>query len=162
MTCKTSNAPAASRTGRSLKTLSRILLGVAVMTTSACAGSVTPPESTPVYADEIAPGIEPVAVERTSVNRPEVNAVATPKEGNGMSGDDQAISVGEDAPKAAPISSKAPASDEAAAGTEAACEAEPAAPNAPLEPAPEKIAPAPANATPAATPTAKKSDTSAK
>jgi len=46
--------------------------------TAACASRATPPDSTPVYADNIAPGVAPISVERLSVNRPEVEKIAEP------------------------------------------------------------------------------------
>ncbi len=49
----------------------RTLLALALATTFGCAGTVTPPDSTPVYAEEIAPGAEPVEVDMLSTNDPE-------------------------------------------------------------------------------------------
>src|SRR5690606_17308994 len=41
----------------------------------ACAATVTPPDTTPVYAEDATKGIEPIPVEYASVNDPEVKAI---------------------------------------------------------------------------------------
>lgn len=55
---------------------SRVLPVLLVGAALGCTPTATPPESTPVYAEEVAPGVEPVPVERQSVNRPEAQPVS--------------------------------------------------------------------------------------
>lgn len=53
---------------------------IACLGTLACAGTVTPPDSTPVYADDIAAGVTPVEVEHQSTNRPDPENPSADKE----------------------------------------------------------------------------------
>lgn len=53
-----------------------VLSGLVTLGAAGCATPATPPESTPVYAEEVAPGAEPIAVEKSSVDDPEVETVA--------------------------------------------------------------------------------------
>lgn len=52
-------------------------IGLASFFFLACAGTVTPPDSTPVYADNATHGIEPIEVEQSSINSPEVKTLKT-------------------------------------------------------------------------------------
>lgn len=87
-------------------------LGLLAMTLLAgCATTTTLPDATPVYAEEIAPGVPPVPVERSSVNRPEPNKIEQPDapsdkatEKDKAAGDDKAAP----AEKAAPSDKSAP------------------------------------------------------
>lgn len=45
-----------------------------------CASNTTPPQSSPVYAEEIAPEAEPATIERRSVDKPEVESIASAQE----------------------------------------------------------------------------------
>lgn len=58
----------------------RPLLALFALTAVACAGTVTPPDSTPVYADDIGQGVLPVDVEHQSTNRPEPEMVRAERE----------------------------------------------------------------------------------
>lgn len=48
---------------------------LAISLLSGCAATTTLPDATPVYAEDIAPGVSPIDVERTSVKRPEPTKV---------------------------------------------------------------------------------------
>lgn len=54
----------------------RILSAVLIASAVSCAGTVTQPDATPVYAEEIAEGVERVEVEHLSTNRPEPENVS--------------------------------------------------------------------------------------
>lgn len=56
--------------------LAALLLATAV----SCAGTVTPPDSTPVYADSIGDGVKRVEIEHQSTNRPTPEKVSPGKE----------------------------------------------------------------------------------
>lgn len=55
-----------------------LLLALVFSGALACTNSATPPDSTPVYAEEVAPGVAPIGVERLSVNRPEAGTITGP------------------------------------------------------------------------------------
>jgi predicted outer membrane protein len=56
--------------------LSKLCLALIFCGVVACANGATPPDSTPVYAEQVAPGVAPISVERLSVNRPEAEAIS--------------------------------------------------------------------------------------
>ncbi len=56
--------------------LGLVLLGSS-LGVSACAVAPTPAEPTPVYADGLPQGAEPVPVERVSINEPEAKAIGS-------------------------------------------------------------------------------------
>lgn len=63
--------------------LSDFTLGLALLlsaTAVSCAGTVTPPDSTPVYAENVGVGVERVEVEHQSTNRPTPEKMSTEKE----------------------------------------------------------------------------------
>ncbi len=85
------------RKGLTLSDFTRAFSGLLVATTVACAGTVTPPDATPVYADEIAPGVEPIDVEHQSTNRPDPEVVQDEKKPQ-QSSEGSTSASGEDKP----------------------------------------------------------------
>lgn len=73
---KTTESPSLAEFARALCGFF-VASSIGLLGTVACAGTVTPPDSTPVYADEIPSGIEPVQVEHQSTARPNPQTVST-------------------------------------------------------------------------------------
>lgn len=86
----------------------RPLFALFALMSVACAGTVTPPDSTPVYADDIGQGLEPVDVEHQSTNRPEPETLS-----------ENTVKSEAAPPPAESTTSAAPAAEEAAAETPA-------------------------------------------
>lgn len=112
--------------------------GLAPLLCLACAGTVTPPDTTPVYADDATQGVEPIPVEHASVNDPEVQ----------ISDSAPGQTKAEKAPnnEAAPADPKGAPQASAATGvanTEDAPDVTEEAPSQPVVPAEPKKTPAP-------------------
>lgn len=72
--------PSQFNTRLNLTAFARPVCALVAAATIGCTGTVSPPDSTPVYAEDVGQGVEPVDVEHQSTTRPDPEKVSTGEE----------------------------------------------------------------------------------